>query len=57
MVEIKIKRFDESGVYYVVSPIGELSDKFEYCFTYEIENDELALQDAITSFQILGVLS
>ena len=57
MVEIKTKRIDELGVYYVISPIGVLSDKHEFCNTYETENDELALQDAIASFQIQGVLN
>lgn len=49
-MEIKTKRFDEVGVYYVVVPIGAMSDKFEFCKTYENENDALALQEGLESF-------
>lgn len=52
-MEIKVKRFDEVGVYYVVVPIGAMSDKFEFCKTYEIENDVLALQEATESMSLI----
>lgn len=52
-MEIKVKRFDEIGVYYVVVPIGAMSDKFEFCKTYETENDTLALQEALDSFNLI----
>ena len=39
-VEIKLKRTDEVGTYYVVVPIGELSDKLEYCETFTNKTDE-----------------
>lgn len=38
-VEIKLKRYDEVGIYYVVVPIGELSDKLEYCETHVEKTD------------------
>lgn len=49
-MEIKTKRFEHIGVYYVISPIGAMSDKFEFCKTYETENDTLALEEALESY-------
>ena len=46
-VEIKVKRFDEAGVYYEVAPIGELCDKINYCYTYPFDvTDEEVLSEA-----------
>ena len=42
-VEIKTKRFDENGTYYVVIPVGELSDKLEFCDTFVDKTDEEVL--------------
>lgn len=42
-VEIKLKRIDEVGIYYVVVPIGELHDKLEYCETHVNKTDEEVL--------------
>jgi hypothetical protein len=48
-VEIKIKRFNEAGVYYEVAPIGELHDKVNYCYTYPLViTDEEVLSEAKT---------
>jgi hypothetical protein len=39
-VEIKVKRIEEVGTYYEVTPIGDLSDKLSYCDTHEGLSDE-----------------
>jgi len=39
-VEIKIKRIEESGTYFEIIPIGDLSNKMSYCDTHEGLSDE-----------------
>lgn len=39
-VEINIKRIDDIGTYYRVIPIGEYSDKLEFCQHYTDKTDE-----------------
>ncbi len=42
-VEIKIKRIDDEGTYYVIVPIGDLSNRLEYCQHYTDKTDEEVL--------------
>jgi len=42
-VEIKLKRIDDVGIYYIIVPIGDLSDKLEYCQHYTDKTDEEVL--------------
>lgn len=42
-VEIKTKIVDENGTYYVIIPIGEYSNKFEYCQHFTDKTDEEVL--------------
>jgi hypothetical protein len=42
-VEIKIKRIDEDGTYYVIVPIGDFADKLEFCQHFIDKTDEEVL--------------
>lgn len=42
-VEIKTKRIDEDGTYYVIIPIGNLTDKLEICQHFIDKTDEEVL--------------
>lgn len=42
-VEISLKRQDETGIYYEVIPVGDLSDKLKFCDTFVGKTDEEVL--------------
>jgi len=45
-VEIKIKRVDDGSIYYVVVPIGEFSERLEFCQHFVDKTDEEVLSIA-----------
>lgn len=45
-VEIKTKRVDDSAIYYVVVPIGEFSERLEFCQHFTDKTDEEVLSIA-----------
>jgi len=42
-VEIKIKREDIDGNYFIIVPIGEYSDKIEVCYVSNLTDEEVLL--------------
>jgi hypothetical protein len=42
-VEIKIKKIDDYGTYYVIVPIGDFADKLEFCQHFIDKTDEEVL--------------